>query len=112
METADISLVRMGILYLFLLLPVALMLQLKVPLVQRLLIAAGRMTVQLVLVGLYLRYLFEWNSAMINVLWLAAMTLVAAGHILRSAHLKLRELLPFVFLAVVTSGKIRTMQPS
>ena len=63
MEIVDISLGRMALLYLFLLIPVALMWKLDVPLIRRLAVSVGRMTLQLVLVGLYLRYLFEKNPS-------------------------------------------------
>ena len=101
MEIVDISLWRMGLLYLFLVIPVYLMWKLKVPLIRRLVVSTGRMTLQLVLVGLYLRYLFEWNNAFLNLLWLAIMVIVAAGHILRSAQLTRWQLFPSAVSAVV-----------
>jgi putative ABC transport system permease protein len=101
MEIADISLERMGLLYLFLLIPMLLLWRLRVPLIRRLVVSAGRMTLQLVLVGLYLRYLFEWNSALLNLLWLAIMITVAAGHILRSAQLRRPEMFTSVVGSVV-----------
>jgi putative ABC transport system permease protein len=47
--------------------------------------AVTRMSVQLLLVGLYLRYVFEWNSLWINLLWVLIMTAVAAWTTLRQA---------------------------
>lgn len=49
----------------------------KVAMVRQTVIAAVRMVVQLFLIGLYLKYLFEWNNAWINLLWVIIMVLVA-----------------------------------
>ena len=103
METIEISFGRMALLYLFVLIPVTIMWKLGVPVVRRLVISAGRMSLQLILIGLYLKYLFEWNNAALNFCWLAIMTLVAAGHILNSAHLRRRELFAPVFGAISLS---------
>lgn len=40
--------------------------------------ATVRMVVQLFLIGLYLRYLFEYNSSLVNILWVGVMVIVAA----------------------------------
>lgn len=41
-------------------------------------IAVVRMVVQMFLIGLYLRYLFEWNSPFVNILWVLIMVVVAS----------------------------------
>lgn len=47
-----------------------------------------RMTVQLLFVGMYLKYIFEWNSPWIKVAWAVVMILVAAQTTLTRTHLK------------------------
>lgn len=106
METVDISLGHMAILYLFLLIPIFIMWRLGVSVICRLLVSAGRMSAQLVLIGLYLKYLFEWNNAALNFCWLTVMIFVAAAHILRSAHLRRKELFLPAVLAIALSVMI------
>ena len=62
-------------------------------LVRSTLIATARMIIQLAFIGLYLRYLFEWNSPWINILWLVVMTMVATVTAARRAQLKWRVIL-------------------
>ncbi|MGE4564165.1 MAG: ABC transporter permease [Victivallaceae bacterium] len=62
--------------------------------------AAGRMSVQLLLVGLYLRFVFAWNSLWINLFWVLIMTAVAAWTALRQAKLPVRVLFPAAFAAM------------
>lgn len=49
-----------------------------VRLIRSTVVAAVRMVVQMFLIGLYLRYLFEWNSPWINILWVLLMVMVAS----------------------------------
>lgn len=53
------------------------------------LFAAARMIVQLFLIGLYLKYLFEWNSWWVNLLWVVVMVVVAAFTAQRRTRLKM-----------------------
>lgn len=62
-------------------------------LVRSTLIATARMIIQLAFIGLYLCYLFEWNSPWINILWLVVMTMVATVTAARRAQLKWRVIL-------------------
>lgn len=59
------------------------------PLIKSTLVAAARMVIQLVLIGLYLKYLFEWNSWWINLLWVMIMVIVAAFTAQRRTRLKM-----------------------
>ena len=49
--------------------------------------SVSRMVVQLLLVGLYLKYLFELNNIVVNLLWLTVMITVANTSIVRRAGL-------------------------
>lgn len=103
MTTVDIPLVQMILLYLFLLIPAGVILFLKLPTIKKMLISVIRMTVQLFLVGLYLRFLFEENNILLNLLWLFIMVTVASRHVLKSAHLKIQKLVPSVLMSLVSS---------
>jgi putative ABC transport system permease protein len=48
------------------------------------------MTIQLLLVGVYLKYLFAWDSSLLNILWLIVMVAVATFSVVRSSELNLR----------------------
>lgn len=55
--------------------------------------ATTRMVVQLFLIGLYLKYLFLWNSPLINILWVMVMVVVAAFTAAKRTRLKLKTIL-------------------
>ncbi|MCG9598043.1 ABC transporter permease [Vibrio sp. Isolate25] len=57
------------------------------------LISVARMTIQLLLVGVYLQYLFELNSLTINGIWLMAMTLIGASSIISKVKLPKQRLI-------------------
>ncbi|MEM6560920.1 MAG: ABC transporter permease, partial [Planctomycetota bacterium] len=75
--------------YLLLLFPAGLMLLWGMPLLGRSVLAVVRMTVQLLLVGFYLQFVFDLNSAWLNIAWLGVMVLVADASILRGSGLRL-----------------------
>ncbi len=76
--------------YLLLLLPIAAVLWLKIPLTQKIIVSTARMSVQLLLVGFYLQYVFAWNNPLINLAWLLVMAGVANVSILHACRLCLR----------------------
>lgn len=86
----DISLSGLLLFSAFLLLPVFLLYRWKlIELSTSTLVSVVRMTVQLLLVGLYLKYLFELNRLWLNMAWLLVMITVANISIVRGAGLKL-----------------------
>ncbi|ABV38433.1 putative ABC transport system permease protein [Shewanella sediminis HAW-EB3] len=64
-------------------------------------IAVIRMTVQLILVGLYLEFLFELNSPLLNILWLSVMILIGASAIIGGVKLPKRVLYLPVFTGLI-----------
>lgn len=74
----DISYISMVIGLLLLAIPLYFFRMFGVPQIRAMIIAAARMVVQLFLIGLYLKYLFEWNSPWVNILWVMIMVLVAS----------------------------------
>lgn len=67
------------------------------------LIAVARMTVQLLLVGLYLQYIFDLNSPVINLLWVALMIIIASYTVLKRSGLRVRRFLWPVLFAMTLS---------
>ncbi len=74
--------------YLLLLLPLGILYWYRTGLVGAALLAVVRMTLQLLLVGFYLQYLFRYNRPWLNLLWIAVMVFVATFAILGRSELK------------------------
>ncbi len=98
MNTIDISYTGLAVAALLLALPLYAFHALGVRLLRPAVVAVARMAVQLLLIGLYMKYLFEWNSPWINILWTALFAAAASFTAIRRARLRLR------FLAVPLFG--------
>lgn len=98
--TADISILHLLIGFLLLLIPVWFLHYYRTGLVKDTLVSAGRMTLQLFLVGFYLEYLFKWNNLWINIAWVLVMVGVASYTVLKRTNLNVKELLPSVCIAL------------
>lgn len=61
----------------------------------------ARMCVQLSFVGVYLEFLFRFNSAILNAVYLLIMISIACQSILKSSNLKLRKFFIPVFLSLL-----------
>jgi putative ABC transport system permease protein len=103
METLDINLSRMALLYGLCLLPWLLLWLLGLRLSRDIGISILRMTVQLSLVGIYLKALFDLNDPWLNGLWILLMLMVADLSILQRAGLKARYFFLATFTAVAAS---------
>ncbi len=86
--------------YLLLAIPLAILLWARVPMIPSVLWSVVRMTVQLLLVGFYLRFVFALNHLAINLAWLLIMIMVADGAALTGSGLRLRRMGPALFIAV------------
>jgi len=65
--------------------------------------ALFRMTVQLLLVGLYLEYIFRWDNPWINLLWVVIMTIVASYTVIKRTGLRLRLFFFPILAAMIMS---------
>lgn len=92
--------------YLLLLLPLAIVLHKRVPILKDAGIAVVRMTVQLLFVGFYLQFLFDLNNPWLNLAWVAVMIGVADGSIVRSVRLRVRRFAGPVFLALLVGTAV------
>jgi putative ABC transport system permease protein len=90
MQTANIPLSQLVLMYSLLLIPLGLCWKLKLGLTKELLISSARMTIQLLLVGLYLKYIFEINAPWLSALWIAVMLVTATSATLRKTSLHLK----------------------
>jgi putative ABC transport system permease protein len=99
MGPSEIGLGATAAYHALLLVPLALMLWLKIPMIGETLLAVVRMGLQLCFVGLYLELVFRLNDPWLNGLWLLVMILVADASVLRGAGLRFR---PFALPLVVS----------
>jgi len=89
-DIVDLTLPQMIAIYAVLVLPLVVLGLLRTGLVKTTLIAFVRMTIQLVLVGLYLKVLFDLNSWLVTLLWIAVMLVTANVSIIQQAGLSMR----------------------
>ena len=87
--------------YGLLIIPLAILLWAKVPLVGKMLVGAVRMTVQLLLVGFYLQVVFDLNQPWLNAAWVLIMIGVADISIIRGAGLRVGKLALPLFAALL-----------
>ncbi|NPA69147.1 MAG: ABC transporter permease [Chlorobi bacterium] len=88
--------------YALMLIPVFVFWYYKTGLVKDTITATVRMTIQLLLVGLYLEYIFKLNSIIVNTAWVLLMSIIASYTVITRSNLKLG----MFFLPVVFSGII------
>ncbi len=103
METLDIELPQMALLYGLCLLPWILLWLIGLRLSRDIGISILRMSIQLMLVGIYLKTLFNLNNPWLNGLWILVMLIVADLSILRRAGLKARYFALATFAAIASS---------
>jgi putative ABC transport system permease protein len=99
METVDISFLSLMIAFILFIIPVVLSLIFRLKLIKPLMYSTIRMSVQLALIGIFLKYLFEWNNTGLNILWLTVMILVAVISTVRDSSMHVRKILLPVFIA-------------
>ncbi len=105
-ETMEIGFGRLALGYLLLLIPLAILLHQRVPILRDTGLAVIRMTAQLLLVGFYLQVVFRLNHPGVNLAWLLIMVIVADGSIMRGCGLRARTFALPVFLAVLVGTLI------
>jgi len=102
-QTLDISYLNLFLGYLLVIIPVIIFYHYKTHLVKDSLTAVLRMSVQLLVVGIYLEVLFEYNNAWINSAWWVIMVLVAAFTIVQRASLKGKYFLVPLIISLASS---------
>lgn len=101
MNILPISWYRLALGFLALLLPLAILIYFKTKLTGKFLLAALRMTLQLIFVGIYLEYLFKWDNPWINIGWVGVMVLVSDLATVDRSELKMKPMLVPVFFATL-----------
>ncbi len=92
MATINLSVFSLGLTFLLLAVPVIMSLIYGLGLIKSLFYSAARMTIQLVLIGIFLKYLFLWNNTLINLSWLIVMICVAVFSAVKSSAVKISKI--------------------
>ena len=103
MDTVDIPASSLAIAFLLFAVPVAISMRYRLALVRPLLYSTARMIVQLVLIGIFLKYLFIWNNPLVNAGWLTVMIVVAVFSAVKSSSMKLSKIFLPVFVSFLTA---------
>lgn len=107
MGASDISYPALLLCFLLLTVPLAIALLMKVDIVRSTGFALLRMTAQLALVGIFLKYLFELDHPAANLGWLAVMVVFAALTVAGGTRLKRRLFVwPVLVSLAVTTGVV------
>lgn len=104
MGTIDISYVSLFVGLLLLIIPMYCFSKFKTGLLKSALIGVARMIVQLLLVGIYLKYLFQWDNPLINFLWVIIMVFVAGNTAID--RIKVKSSILFIPLVVGFLGSV------
>ncbi|VGO12294.1 putative iron export permease protein FetB [Pontiella desulfatans] len=102
---AEMSIPATVSMFALLLIPIGIFLYLRIGVVRETIVSAIRMAVQLVLVGLYLKYIFQLNNGWVNLAWVVLMMVAANMSILGKSGLKRR----FFFWRTLTGVAASTL---
>ncbi|AOT06903.1 ABC transporter permease [Pseudoalteromonas luteoviolacea] len=97
----DIHWWQLALFSLTLIIPYCISLHYQLGLLKETLISITRMTLQLILIGIYLELLFELNSIWINLAWMLVMVLVGASAIINKVQFPKRIVMLPVILSLV-----------
>ncbi len=103
MSAHDIGWIRLVAAYSVFVMPLAVLGYYKTGLVKAMVVAIVRMTVQLLLIGIYLEYLFLWNNGFINIIWAMSMIIIAVPAVIKRSNLKVKKFFLPVWISM-TSG--------
>lgn len=99
----DISWLDLFLGYALLVIPLFFLYYFQTGLIKSTLIAIIRMTIQLLLVGVYLEYLFLLNHPLINVVWIIAMLIIASFTIVKRSELNHKLFVIPILLSLIIS---------
>lgn len=104
MGTIDISYISLLVGMLLLLIPIFYIWYYDTKLLKAICIGAVRMVVQMLFIGVYLRYLFEWDNPVINSVWVFIMVYIASETALTRTRVKRSVLMMPLVIGFVVAG--------
>ena len=99
MDTVNISFICLILTLLLLVIPMLLFKKYRIGIIKPIFYSTIRMSIQLFLIGVFLKYLFVWNNTTLNILWLAIMILIAVFSAVRSSSIKISKILIPTFIS-------------
>jgi len=105
-HATDISYLNLALGYLLMIVPIVTFTYFKTGLLKTAIISIARMTVQLLLVGVYLEFIFKLNSIWINIAWVVVMIMVATDSIIRRSELSMKIFIIPVLIGLLSSVMI------
>ena len=103
MGTDDLTYLGLGAGLLLMLLPFYFLWRYRTGLLGAAVMGTVRMTIQLLLIGIYLRFLFKWDCAWVNLLWMTVMALIASHTAVSRTSLKRSVLFMPVFVGFLVT---------
>lgn len=104
MGAVDLSYFSLFFCLLLLLGPIAIGLTFKLQIIKSSLISVARMMGQLFLMGIFLKYLFQLNNALLNFLWVLMMIVFASYTTIRNSKLQVRSFFLSTFVSIAVSA--------
>lgn len=105
--TIDISLARLALLYFLLIPSFVIIIKYELGITKKLTISITRMTVQLLLVGVFLKYIFLYNNPILNFGWILIMLLSANLSVTSNAGLNRKHFfLPVLGGIAISTGTV------
>lgn len=103
MGAVDISTLNLFLGLLLILIPSYFLYHYKTGLLKDTLLSVVRMVIQLFMIGIYLKYLFQWNNTLINILWVAIMISIGTFTTIKRTKLPISKLFGAVSISFTIS---------
>lgn len=104
MASPNISIPSLILCFLLLVIPLAISYRIKLQISRTTIDSVACMTVQLVMVGVFLTYVFDLNNGVLNLAWVLGMVTIASYTTIRNVELKMNKLLLPVILSFMTAN--------
>lgn len=102
----DISWLELSSAYALFLVPLLIIFILTRELLKPALVAIARMSIQLSLVGIYLKYVFKLDHLLVNLIWVLLMIAVASVSITRRSDMRRKEIFIPVFFSLLPAAAV------
>ncbi len=99
----DIDYLSLILGYIILIIPFYILWYYKTGLLKDAFFAFIRMTIQLLLVGFYLEFIFDLNNSFLNLSWVLIMTILATYTVINRSELKMQFFFIPIFIAIIMS---------
>jgi len=104
MPISDISYTSLIFCFFLLAIPIFISRKIRLELEKSTLAAVCRMSIQLFLAGLFLNFIFNLNSGLLNIAWIGVMTFFASYTTIKSANLNVKKLFVPIILSIAFSN--------